>query len=491
MAKMESIWSGTVEIPHRPPLAGNLQVDAAVIGAGMAGILTAYFLKKQGIDAIVLEADRIASGQTKNTTAKITSQHGMIYHNLIKRGRVSDIRRAKLYARASEAAIDAYEELVESEQIDCHFKRLSSCLYTTDSFRKRELEAEARTAASLGIPAHFTEETKLPFEIAGAVRFDNQAQFHPLEFIKSLSEKVTVYEKTKVLKVKGHTIMTNRGNVTAEHIIFAAHYPFINVPGFFFTRLHQERSYCLGLSGSKEIDEMYYSIDKNGLSLRWFENTLLLGGGSHRTGKNRKGGKYCNLKRAAKQYYPHCRIEYQWSAQDCVSHDKIPFIGKFSVFRPYWHVATGLKKWGMTTSMIAAIIIKDRICGMENPYEPLFTPQRYLFLASIKNLLTDLGESTKGLTKGYLHLPLKAERLPPGHGGIVRIGLKRYACYKDEEGKLHKTSAKCPHLGCELEWNPDEKSWDCPCHGSRFDCDGNLIDNPAVCGTRVQERIQR
>lgn len=482
MANMESIWSKTVEIPHRAPLSGDLEVEAAIIGAGMAGILTAYLLKKQGIHAVVLEADRIASGQTKNTTAKITSQHDLIYHNLIKKAGIRDIQRAKTYVGANEAAIGAYEKIVEEEKIECHFKRLPSYLYTTDSSRKKELESEARIAASLGIHAQFTEETDLPFEIAGAVRFDNQAQFHPLEFIKALSEKVTVYEKTRVVKVKKHAVITDRGIVTAKHIIFASHYPFINVPGFFFTRLHQERSYCLGLTGSKNLEGMYYGVDADGLSLRWFEDILLLGGGSHRTGKNQTGGKYELLKRAAKRCYPHCQIEYQWSAQDSVSHDKIPFIGAYSVFRPFWHVATGFKKWGMTSSMLSAIMIKDRICGLPNPYEALFTPQRFLFMASIKNLLTDLGESTAGLIKGTFHMPLGTVRLPAGHGGIVRIGLRRYACYKDETGRLHKISARCPHLGCELEWNPDEKSWDCPCHGSRLDCDGNLIDNPAKRG---------
>lgn len=471
-----SIWSETVSFPHRKPLTDNLTAEAAVIGAGMAGILTAYLLHQQGIDVVVLEANRIASGQTKNTTAKITSQHGMIYHNLIKKVGAD---KARLYAHANQAAIDAIKTIVSKEQIECHFESLPSYLYSTDQTKKEALKDEAAAAASLGIPAYFTEVDDLPFDTAGAVCFENQAQFHPLEFLRPLANQLTIYEKTRVRKVKKHTIITDKGSVTARHIIFATHYPFLNLPGFFFARLHQDRSYCLLVSGSKRLSGMYYSVDKQGLSLRWFEDMLLLGGGSHRTGKNRSSQKYEELKTAARQYDPHCKIEAQWAAQDCMTHDNIPFIGSYSIFRPYWYVATGFKKWGMTSSMLSAIIIKDRICGLQNPYEVLFRPQRLHLRASLTPMLTDIWESTKGLTKGLFHLPLKSEHLTAGHGKIMRIGFRRFACYLDDSGKLHKISARCPHLGCQLEWNPTERSWDCPCHGSRFDYDGNLIDNPA------------
>ncbi|WP_347559675.1 FAD-dependent oxidoreductase [Clostridium sp. AM58-1XD] len=298
-----------------------------------------------------------------------------------------------------------------------------------------------------------------------------------------LSEKLTIYEKTKVLKVKKHVVYTNRGTITADHIIFTSHYPFINIPGFYFARQHQERSYVLGIFGTKKLPGMYYSIDQGGFSFRWIGQMLLLGGGSHRTGKSRTGSEYEMLAKAADKYYPGCEIRTRWSAQDCIPHDSLPFIGKYSNFRPYWYIATGFKKWGMTSSMLSAMIIKDQICGKKNPYESLFRPQRWFFRASIKAMLVDIGESIKGLAKGSFHLPFKAEQLPAGHGGIVRIGFRRYACYKDKSGTLHKISARCPHLGCELEWNPAENSWDCPCHGSRFDYDGNLIDNPAQTRT--------
>ena len=475
----ESIWSRTTEIPPRRPLPGDVTADAAVIGAGMAGILTAFLLSRRGISVIVLEADRIAGGQTKNTTAKITSQHGLFYQKLI---RTAGKERARLYASANESAVEEFETLIREEQIHCHFKRLPSYLYSRDPARQADLEREARAASALGIRACFTGQTGLPFETVGAVRFENQAQFHPLAFIKHLSQKVTVYEGTRVLKVKKHMIFTDRGTVNAGHVIFASHYPFLNLPGMFFARQHQDRSYVLCLDHPDKLDGMFYSVDKDGLSLRWIPGALLLGGSSHRTGKNTAGGEYQRLKKAAKQYYPDSRIIARWSAQDCMPHDDIPFIGRYSVFRPYWYVATGFKKWGMTSSMLSAMIIRDLICGLESPYAKLFCPQRFHIRASLPSLLADLGESVVSLTKGAFHLPLRAVDLKEGHGGIIRIGLKRYACYKDEKGILHKTSARCPHLGCELKWNPAERTWDCPCHGSRFDYDGNLIDNPAQKG---------
>ena len=479
MIEMDSIWSQTVQIPERKALTTEEMADVAVIGAGIAGLLTAYYLQKEGKKVVVLEADRIAGGQTKNTTAKITSQHGMIYSSLIEN---YGEEKARLYAGANEMAIKEYEDLIKKEQIDCHFERLSSYLYSTEDADK--LKKEAKAAASLGIKSYFTQENALPFKTVGAVCFEEQAQFHPLEFVKRLAEALIIYEKTRVLKVKGHCIETNRGKVFAKYIVFTTHYPFPNVPGLYFARQHQERSYVLALSGIPKWEGMYYSADENGISFRWFHDILLLGGGGHRTGKTAKEYGYAFLRKKAEEYYPQCKEITCWSAQDCIAHDDLPFIGEFSMIRPYWYVATGLKKWGMTGAMIAAKIICDRICGRKNPYEALFTPKRLHLGNSCGKLLKDIGISVEGLAKGHFHIPFrKLDKLPAGEGKIVRIGLKRYGVYKDEQGRIYKISVKCPHLGCELAWNDAEKTWDCPCHGSRFHYDGELIDNPAQMGT--------
>ena len=241
---MESVFSKEVEIPERSSLKEDLRVEAAVIGGGMAGILTAYALKCQGKEVVVLEADRIASGQTKNTTAKLTAQHGMIYDKLIKHyGK----ERASVYARANKIAIDAFEWLVQEKKIECGFKRVPAFLYSVEDEKK--LRKEAIAAHYLGIPAYFTKETDLPFPIKGAVCFENQAQFHPLLFIKEIAKELKIYEKTKVLSIKGHEIKTEEATVWAEHIVFATHYPVTNIPGFYFLRQHQERSYVLAVKG--------------------------------------------------------------------------------------------------------------------------------------------------------------------------------------------------------------------------------------------------
>ena len=437
--KPESLWSREVEIPSRRPLEGDKETEAAVIGAGMAGLLTAYFLRKQGKKVIVLEADRIAGGQTKNTTAKITSQHGLIYSPLIKKiGK----NKAKLYAMANQEAVRIYEKLITEQEINCDFRKLPSVLYScqeTDSLKR-----EAEAAETLGLKAAFTEKTELPFRVEGAVCFEDQAQFEPLAFAKHISQELEIYEGTRALSVRGNVIETDHGNVTADHIVFATHYPFINVPGFYFLRQHQERSYVLALSGAEQYENMYYGMDSGALSFRNAGEYLLLGGSSHRTGDKTCGGAYEKLVEGAAKLFPDCKIEARWSAQDCVTHDHIPFIGKFSLYHSNWYVATGFKKWGMTSSMVAARLITDQICEVENPYEVLFRPSRFMVRASAKDLLKDIGISTAGLIRGGFH-----------------------------------RNRRCPHMGCGCRWNPNEQSWDCPCHGSRFKADGSLIDNPA------------
>ncbi len=414
--------------------------DVIVIGAGMAGILIAYYLKRQGRDVLLLEADKIASGQTGRTTAKITSQHGLKYAGLIKK--IGE-KKARLYAQANEAAIREFEALVREKNIRCGFERVPAYLYSVEADEKLKEEAEA--AASLGINAFFTKESELPFPVAGAVCFPGQAQFNPMEFIDSLIQELEIWEDTKVLKIRGRRVITADRELTANQIVVASHYPFRNVPGFFFLRQHQERSYVLALAGCKEPKGMYYGIDREGLSLRRAGEVLLLGGGGHRTGEAGKSEAYEFLAQAAKKYFPEGKEADRWSAQDCMPHDGIPFIGKYSIFTPHLYVATGFQKWGMTTSMVAAMILRDLLCGNENPYAGLFTPQRLLLRAGAAAFFKDAGMSVKGLVQGW----------------------------------LGKKSLRCPHLGCKLTWNPHERSWDCPCHGSRFECEGRLLDNPA------------
>ena len=456
---MESIWSQTVQLPKRKKLDDDIRVQNVVIGAGIAGILIAYLLQEKGQEVIVLEAKEIASGQTKNTTAKITSQHGLIYHDMIKK---CGLERAKGYAEANEAAIELYREIITKEGIACQFEELPSFLYSTEQVGEEKLKREAEVAKSLGIQAAFLEGeeiTELPFEVTGAVRFDHQAQFHPLMFIQALAKKLTIYEHTKVLEVDDYMLLTDTNVIVADNVIFATHYPFPIVPGYYFLRQHQSRSYALAIEGEgvpKRLKGMYFSIDKDGLSFRHEDGKIILGGSTHRTGKygmkritdhgiDKTG--FSHLKQKAMACYKNAEIIAAWAAQDCMPHDGIPFIGTFSKKHEHWYVATGFQKWGMTSAMVSAMIISDAIVGKNNPYAEVFSPQRFLVKAGIKNFLIDVGESICGLVKGFF---VKKER-------------------------------KCSHMGCALVWNEDENTWDCPCHGSRYSVDGELIDNPAQC----------
>lgn len=453
---MKSLWSQTVRMPEREELHAELRAQNVVIGAGIAGILIAYLLQDKGQEVIVLEANEIGSGQTKNTTAKITSQHGLIYYDMIKN---VGFDRAKGYAQANEAAIHIYKKIITKEGIACHYEELPSFLYSKGEEGIEKLKREARAARDCGIEAEYIrgdEIRELPFGIAGAVRFEHQAQFHPLEFIQTLAEKLTIYEHTKVLEVDERFVITDKHVIVADNVIFATHYPFPIVPGFYFLRQHQSRSYVLAIEGDgvpHSLNGMYYGIDKDGLSFRCAEEKLIIGGCSHRTGKtfwmdtkkDRCPGPFYYLREQVKRCYPDANECAHWAAQDTMPHDKIPFIGRFSVKYDNWYVATGFQKWGMTTAMVSAMIICDMITGRENPWAWVFTPKRLLIKAGWKHFFIDVGESVRGLTKGI----------------------------------FVKKDKRCTHMGCALQWNEEEKSWDCPCHGSRYTKDGELMDNPA------------
>lgn len=450
---MKSIWTEDTEIRKREALKEDMETEAVVIGAGLAGILTAYYLGQAGIRTVVLEADRIGSGQTKNTTAKITSQHNLLYEKMI---RTFGHGMAAHYARANEAAIDEYERLIAEKGIACDFTRGPACLYSRTE--EQLLRQEAEAAKSLGIEASFRTDCELPFAVAGVTLFNRQARFHPLRFLGRMAEEVEVYEGTRVLKVKGGRVETDRGCVTAKHIVFASHFPFVNVPGYYFARMRQERSYVVALKGAEEIEGMYLGIDRDGLSFRVQGNLLLLGGGSHRTGMNKENGargcKYEMLRRRAQEIYPGSQEVAHWSAQDCMTLDALPYIGRFSRRNPGWYVATGFGKWGMTTAMVGARVLTALISGRDCPEADIFSPRRRFTARAAGELAIHGAYTVKGLIK---HL------LPSG-------------------------CPNCPHMGCRLEWNPDEQSYDCPCHGSRFDGEGRLLDGPAQTDCRRRER---
>lgn len=509
----ESLWRATCVIGRREHLAADhTEAEAVVIGAGLAGILTAYMLRERGIDVLVVEAFGIGSGVTQNTTAKITSQHNLLYHKLI-----SDFgkEKAEQYARANEWAIANYGRLTKEKNIECDYLEKSAFLYTLEDEHVDIIRAEAEAAASLGIPAAFLGEDELvkghdgwglPFSARSAVRFDRQAQFHPLKFLKAVAADLPVFENTRVLDVELNigagfgtheegksTVITDRGKITAKHVVFACHYPFINIPGYYFARMHQERSYLIAFSGAADVGGMYKGVDKSGYSFRNQGELLILGGSEHRTGENQDGGCYDAIRKAARKWYPQSKECYAWSAQDCITLDAVPYIGRYAETRPNWYVATGFRKWGMTASMAAAGIISDMIAGQPAPggvgeflgfperEDNVFSPHRFSVPVSAEKLWKDVKTISKALLKEVFDMPEeKLNEVQRGHGGIVEHQGQKIGVYRDRNDQTYMVDTRCRHMGCQLAWNPEELTWDCPCHGSRFDYKGNLVSGPAT-----------
>lgn len=481
---MQSIWEimdKKIKIDKKE-IDENHIFDVIVVGAGMAGLLIAHRLKEAGKDVLVLEAKRVGSNVSSKTTAKITCQHGLKYHNLIKN--IGE-EKAKLYAQANEKAIDDFETLIKERNIDCDFKRNIAYLYTKNQEEKLLNEKEA--AIKLGIDCFYEKKCELAFEVKGVLGFHNQAQFSPLKFMYHIAKDLNIIENTRVIGIQYPYVYSKDKKYKAKDIVIATHYPIKNIPGFYFARMHQERSYVVALKTKETIENMYYGIDEDGLSFRQTQNCILIGGKGHRCGEDSKDA-YASLLKEAKQLYPRGEFVTCWSTQDCISHDGIAFIGTYSLFTKHLFVASGFQKWGMSTSMIASTIICDKICGIENPYASLFSPQRMYLKYPMKKRLYDLKVSSLGLWKGHFSKPVDQELfLLRNEEEIALIKNKKYACFKDEKGKLHKISAKCPHMGCELVWNKEEKSWDCPCHGSRFDIDGNILNVPSVKDAKTKE----
>ena len=473
---MQSVWSDSCKFEKRKVLDKDIKTDVLVIGAGIAGILTAYMLRENGKEVVLIDKDEVCSGNTKNTTAKITSQHDLIYDNLISE---FGLDMAKQYARANELAIEKYEKIIKERKIDCEFEKHSAYVYSLNEIDKIKKEVEA--AKKLGICAEFVQNTNLPFEVKGAVKFNNQAQFNPLKFLKNISKDLLIYEHTRAVEIKENLVVTNRGNITANNIVVTTHYPIMNTPGYYFMRMHQERSYVIALENADNVNGMYIDVEKNGCSFRNYKNLLLLGAIDQRTGENEKGGSYDKLRKIAKDLYPNSKEKYHWSAQDCMTIDNIPYIGKYSDETENIYVATGFNKWGMTSSMVSAMIISDMILGKDNDFSEIFSPKRFDLSLSISNMAKDITETTKNFIAQKVYIPSsKIEHIKNGHAGIVEYNGEKVGVYKNNEGKEFIVTTKCPHLGCQLGWNADELTWDCPCHGSRFDYKGKLIDSPST-----------
>ncbi len=427
---MKSIWEKEVPIVSFDALKDNRNTDVLIIGGGIAGVLCAYELKKAGVDCILVEANEICSGITKNTTAKITLQHGLIYDKMIRR---YGNEKAQLYVEAQKKACSKYARICD--KIDCDYEKRDSYVYSLNDRKKMEKEVIALN--KLGVKAEFSENCELPFGIAGAVCVKEQAQFHPLKFLYEISKNLPIYEHTKVVELMPYKVKTNYGEIKYKKLVITTHFPMLNKHGLYSLKLYQHRSYVILLKGAQNVNGMYVDESDTGLSFRSYGDLLLLGGGGHRTGK--KGGCWQELENFAKKYYKNFDILGKWATQDCMTLDDIPYIGQYAKATCDVYVVTGFNKWGMTNSMVAADILCDLIKEKSNIYAKVFDPSR---------------------TVMHPQLAINA--------------------FESMLGILTPTVPRCPHLGCALKYNKAEHTWDCPCHGSRFTESGELIDNPAT-----------
>lgn len=472
---MKSVWTEGVDFKKHDMLKEDISVDTVVIGGGLAGILTAYLLKEKGIDAVIIEAKEICSGQTKNTTAKITSQHGLIYSKIEK---YFGTEALKQYANANENAISEYKRIINENNIECDFEATKAYLYSVEETDL--LQKELASAKRAGIDCYITKDVKLPFKTTGALVFNNQAQFNPLKFVSGLIDELRIYENTPAIRIIGNTVYTPNAKIYAKHIVSACNYPFINFPSFYFFRMSRERSYVLAVEkGSARLDGMYIGIGKDSLSLRTYKDYILLGGGAHRTGAELEKSPFDTLAKISAQLFPSHKIISSWSAQDCITLDSIPYIGKFGGKNGSIYIATGFNKWGMTSSMVSARIICDMISGINNKNAEIFSTDRFNIFASFKNILTNTGETVKGFASHLKPADCDIKDIKKNTAALIKYNGKKAGAYKDNDGKTYIVSVTCPHLKCMLNWNDATKTWDCPCHGSRFSYKGELIDNPA------------
>ncbi len=471
---MDSIWYNGVMLRMFRELDRDIETDAVVVGGGLAGILTAYKLKEKGVPCVLLEANRICSGQTGGTTAKITAVHGQKFDRLLT---AFGEKKARQYVSANLNAISEYARITEKENIRCDFRFQPFYLYTSKD--SEPIYREYESAKKLGIDCVLLNSISLPVKTTKALRFDGQAMFNPVAFASGIADGLEIYENTLVDSVEENILHANGKTVKAKHIVIASHYPFVNVPGYYFLRMHQARSYAAAFENCGDIDGMYYGIDPDSLSYRNAGDLLIASGCSHKTGEC-MGGEFGKISAKVRAVYPKATEYARWSAQDCMPPDSVPYIGRYSHSTENMYVETGFGEWGMTSSMVAAEIISDMICGQKNENAEVFSPQRGISAASCELIANGL-KTFDALTLQKLKAPVKTlKSLKKGEGAVVKLNGRDAAVYKDENGKIHAINPNCSHLGCRLSFNPELKSWDCPCHGSRFDIDGNVLDNPAL-----------
>lgn len=495
----EPYWRDKLDLPSFPKLEEKISVDVGIVGGGIAGITAAYLLSKQNMKVAVIDAGVILNGTTGHTTAKITAQHDIIYDEFIKHFGED---KAKRYYEAQMEAKAFIEQTTKELDIDCDFEEQDAIIYTNSDEYITQLENEKKAYDQLGIEGELTDSIPLQVPHKKALIMKNQAQYHPLKFLKVLVEEsvkngVKFYENTTAVDVeynKHPAIVTRDGHRIISRFIFvASHFPFYDGQGFYPTRMYAERAYVLAVKAKKKYPGgMYINAEQPTRSLRSVtidgEEAWLVIGDKHKTGQGKSTIEHYNaLQDFAEEHIGVEEILYRWSAQDLTTLDKLPYVGRISENEEAVFVATGFRKWGMTNGTIAAKIIADKIMGKDNPYEELYSPSRFQADPSLRKFASINADVAKHLIKGKLEFTdNNIQSLSTDDATVTRINGKRAGVYKDQENNIHAVDTTCTHMGCEVEWNSGERTWDCPCHGSRFSYTGEVMEGPAK---RPLERI--
>jgi glycine/D-amino acid oxidase-like deaminating enzyme/nitrite reductase/ring-hydroxylating ferredoxin subunit len=483
-----SLWLDGAGATDYPPPATDVDVDVAVLGGGIAGLTAALLLKRSGARVAVIEAARVGSGVTGCTTAKVSALQSTIYSTI--HGRHGD-EAATVYADASLAAVETVAALAAEERIDCDLARRPAFTYAAQASERSQVEQEAQAAERAGLAVELVDAPDVPYPVHGAVRLDGQVQLHPVRYVQGLAAAVDgdgsrVFEQTRALGVDEGSpcrVRTSRAEVRAGHVMVATHYPVFD-RGLYFARLKPQRSYCVAarLRSGTPPQGMAISAGSPTRSVRSHARLLIVGGEGHSTGSGQaKPERFGRLEAFARDHWDVEAITHRWSAQDPVPYDHLPMIGPYRPGSSRLWVASGFMKWGLTSATFAAMILADRIAGHDNGWAPTFSPTR-LSLRSAHELAGLGGGFAINLVGDRLRPPQawSAGGVPPGEARVVADRLGKVGVYRDDDGTLYAVSLRCTHMGCLLRFNGAERSWDCPCHGSRFGVDGSVLEGPAV-----------
>ena len=481
-------WEDTCSPPSFPELSGDLDVDVAIIGGGMVGISTARMLKDDGMTVAVVEARRVGQGVSGKATAKVTSQHGITYQRIEQKFGED---RARLYAEAQETGLRKILEVARTHGIDADIEPMPAFIYTLEDRHVSDIEKEVEVARRLGLPTTLTRDTGLPFDVLAAMRWDDQAQFHPLKFVSGLAATIPgdgchIFENSRVTDWDPHRIATTGGTVRARHVVMATNLPLGQVGLYYATNFPQAEP-VIAARINRVPPAYYKNVEQPGHSMRTHRHdgrTYGVCAGSHfkpgHSDDERKN--FADIEQWLRETFDAGEIEYRWVNEDYSPMDGAPFIGWSSSDRSEAYlVATGFAAWGFTNGMASGMIIADLVAGRDNKWLDLFDATRVKPLAGGKEFVKENVHVAKHLIGDHASSkPKSYAELKPGDAAILKIDGDNVAAFRDEQGRIHAVSAACTHMGCLLGWNANDRTWDCPCHGSRFALSGEVLAGPAV-----------